>query len=370
MELLYESDYAAKIESLIKQFAPYQKVIFCYDFSLQFEHLNEIEKILKGSCVCTKFIYAAPFSYEKMNTAVAEGCRLAIFACSSENMFFIKQNAKLDDVKTVYLPTDINLCGYLLNRHFCICEKQDICIISSSVIFEEFQDDLLSPVAYLSALVMHCFYALWYAMTLQNTTELSDAQNKFNSLCNEIDEILNCTNYTKKRQLLLSLYASYLTTANCKLPFHDAACIISQNLDYFEVNNISTINCIAIMCMINAIKCQNILIADIFKHAKTNFNRYCEVASTYYLFATSKAAYTIQTCNNNFLFSLNKISTILESIRNYLNLKNFQTQQIPVIKKCNFLLKNVKKYLKNCESMDILTYTYFYNIFEKVNDNI
>ena len=58
------------------------------------------------------------------------------------------------------------------------------------------------------------------------------------------------------------------------------------------------------------------------------------------------------------------------AIRNYLNLKNFQTQQIPVIKKCNFLLKNVKKYLKNCESMDILTYTYFYNIFEKVNDNI
>lgn len=368
MEIVFDTDYALKIEKFIKTFAPFQKLAFCYDYSLNFEHLNEIENAFKNNCISNNFIFGEGFDYDNFNAYLNDGVRLIIFACNSENMLKLKQNVKTDNIKVIYLATELNLCGYMLDGNFFASTENEICILSTPILYKDYGEDIVGPLSFLSGLIMHSFHCIFMAYCLQDNSKIAAEQNKLNALINETEEILLATDYIKKRQLILNFYLSYFGTCTMAVCFHEIACLTNEKLDAMDIINVAQITNFAILFLMSAIKGRNLMIADIYK-LKKNCNNNLKIADNFYAIATNKKnQYILNGYSAVFVNNLLKINGVIQKIKTQINEKNYMFEQVPSLKKCNFLLKKVKNYAKFCNSNDLLAYSYYYNIFDKVND--
>ena len=301
-----------EIAKIISNRAKFQKVALIYDECTSALEIAEIYNAIKQICVFNKFSYDE-IDYVELNN----GSRVVIYLGNVKG--YLKLNFPKNDFINIFCPKDKELLPYFLTENNKIDTNENYLILGHQVV----------DVAILSSV---CF-------------------NKFvNYLINVLSlEGKNIEACPIEKEITYQNIMELLKLVDDDVEFFDLQIIKKYDLDYKHIVLVDLLLINAFIVFLQAVKCQNGMIVDVYKATKDNDS----LIDKYYSILTNDSVFNLITLNYNYL--INYCLAVKKKILCSLELFDFADEE--VLSVC----EKVKEFSKQDEGVFALLY--FFNVF-------
>lgn len=299
------------LKAIVEKNSKYQKVMVLFDNSVSEIFLREIYEEIKDVCIYNKS------DMFKVGDEIYDGYRLIIYICEIDN--FLKSEIRTEEFINVFIAQNNYILPYFLNRKSLVHKGENYLLLNN------FKIDIYMLSSFYFNIYFNCFRNLI-------SGELS------------YEGIVLPNNVITQENLIKNISSMKENTF-----FVDVDIIKKQHIKYSTLIVVDILIIDSILLFLSSIKNGNLMLVDIYKSAKENY----ELIDKFYKFYQNDKIVDFVKLNFNYLYNFG------------LKTKNqlLEIMSLTVIDKSEIddLISEIKDYSKN--DNDIMAYLYLYNVF-------